>query len=79
MEEKSYVGMGFTMCLYCGKENEADCLLIDSRMRPTLGEETLWEWNFVMNTRSWLKKSSLCAYLLWMKWMRELHCMAPVH
>lgn len=37
MEEKSYVGMGFTMCLYCGKENEADCLLIDSRMRPTLG------------------------------------------
>lgn len=37
MEEKSYVGMGFTVCPYCGKENEEKCVLIDKRMRPTLG------------------------------------------
>lgn len=36
MGEKSYVGMGFTVCPYCGKENEANCLLMDRRMRPTL-------------------------------------------
>lgn len=36
MEEKSYVGMGFTVCPYCGKENEENCILIDRHMRPTL-------------------------------------------
>lgn len=36
MAEKSYVGMGFTVCPFCGKENEENYILLDSRMKNTL-------------------------------------------
>lgn len=36
MGEKNYVGMGYTVCPYCGKENEEACILIDRHMRSTL-------------------------------------------
>lgn len=36
MAEKSYVGLGFTVCPFCGKENEENCVLLDTRMKNTL-------------------------------------------
>lgn len=36
MAEKSFVGLGFTVCPFCGKENEENCVLLDSRMKNTL-------------------------------------------
>lgn len=36
---KSHVGLGYTICPICGKKNEADCVLLDKRLMDTLDRE----------------------------------------
>lgn len=65
MAEKSYVGMGFTVCPFCGHENEENCILLDGRLRPTLERRNFMGFSLCEEHRAVAEKyDAVCLFAL---------------